>query len=178
MSIAGTLGNLLVCLAVAKVPLLRRPANFLLFSLALADLLVTMVCVPLFLVILTRRAFFNDCAKDLERPYVILSMLSCSASVEHIAAISVDRVIAILYPLHYKGIMENRGWKAMLLVLDITDCGSRFEPHYSEEISQTFRCIRNFQPQLHGCVCVVLSDSNIAGQTSEKTNTDQSLSFQ
>lgn len=115
VSIAGTLGNLLVCLAVAKVPRLRRPANFLLFSLALADLLVTMVCVPLFLVILTRRAFFNDCAKDLERPYVILSMLSCSASVEHIAAISVDRVIAILYPLHYKGIMENRGWKAMLL---------------------------------------------------------------
>lgn len=113
--ITGTLGNLLVCFAVATTPRLRRPANFLLFSLAIADLLVTMVCEPLFLAILTRRTFFNECANGLEIPYIILSMLSCAASVEHIAAISVDRVIAILYPLHYKSIMENRGLKAMLI---------------------------------------------------------------
>ena len=115
VSVTGTLGNLLVCVAVATTPRLRRPSNFLLFSLAIADLLVTMVCEPLFVVILGKRTFFDDCANDLELPYVVLSILSCYASVEHIVAISVDRCISIVYPLHYRSIMENRGLKAMLI---------------------------------------------------------------
>ena len=48
----GTLGNLLVCVVVATNPSLPRSSNFLLVSLAIADLIVTMVCEPLFLVIL------------------------------------------------------------------------------------------------------------------------------
>ena len=40
----GTLGNLLVCVAVATNPCLRRSSNFLLVSLAIADLIVTTVC--------------------------------------------------------------------------------------------------------------------------------------
>ncbi|KAJ7382574.1 Melanocortin receptor 5 [Desmophyllum pertusum] len=115
VGVLGTLGNLLVCVAVVTNPRLRRSSNYLLFSLAIADLIVTMVCEPLVIAILCRRTFFNDCATDLELPYIILSMLSCSASVVHMAAISVDRFIAIVYPLHHRSIMESYGLKAMLI---------------------------------------------------------------
>ena len=111
----GTLGNLLVCVAVVTNPRLRRSSNYLLFSLAIADLIVTMVCVPLVVAILSMRTFFSDCAINLELAYIILSMLSCSASVTHMAAISVDRFIAVVYPLHHRYIMENRGLKTLLI---------------------------------------------------------------
>ena len=114
VSILGTLGNLLVCVAVVTNPRLRRPSNLLLFSLAIADLLVTMVCQPLFVAILGKRVTSNDCATNLTLPFVILSLISFSASAVHMAAISVDRFIAVVYPLHYRSIMENHGLKAML----------------------------------------------------------------
>ena len=42
VSLMGTFGNLLVCVAVATSPRLRRSSNYLLASLAIADLIVTM----------------------------------------------------------------------------------------------------------------------------------------
>jgi len=115
VGVFGTLGNLLVCVAVITNPYLRRSSNYLLLSLAIADLIVTMVCEPLVVAIFGMRTFVNDCATDLELAYRILSMLSCSASVAHMAAISVDRFIAVVYPLHHRRIMDNCGLKAMLI---------------------------------------------------------------
>jgi len=111
----GTLGNLLVCGAVVTNPRLRRSSSYLLFSLAIADLIVTMICEPLFLAILGKKTFFNDCAMNLERPYQILSMLSCAASISHMASISVDRYIAVVFPLHHHYIMKRYGLKIMLV---------------------------------------------------------------
>ena len=111
----GTLGNLLVCVAVVTNRRLRRTSNYLLFSMAIADLIVTMVCDPLVVAILSMRTFFSDCATGLELVYRISSMLSCSASVVHMAAISIDRFIAVVYPLHHRSIMETCGFKAMLI---------------------------------------------------------------
>ena len=115
VGVFGTLGNLLVCVAVVTNLRLRRSSNYLLLSLAIADLLVTMVCEPLVIAIYGMRTFFNDCATDLELAYRNLSMLSCSASVAHMAAISVDRFIAVVYPLRHRSIMDNCGLKAMLI---------------------------------------------------------------
>ncbi|XP_078372698.1 adenosine receptor A2a-like [Oculina patagonica] len=115
VGVLGTIGNFLVCVAVVTSPRLRRSSNYLLFSLAIADLIVTMVCEPLVVAVLVKMTFFNDCAANLERPYQILSRLSCSSSVVHMAAISVDRFIAVVYPLHYKSIVETYGLKAMLI---------------------------------------------------------------
>ena len=130
--IFGTLGNLLVCVAVATNPRLRRSSNYFLFSLAIADLIVTMICEPLFVAIVVKRTFFNNCAMTLERPFKILSRLSCSASVAHMAAISVDRLIAVVFPLHHRFIMESYGLKIMLItswVIPITvPVLSRFVP--------------------------------------------------
>lgn len=112
----GTLGNLLVCAAVATNPRLRRTSNYLLASLAIADLIVTMVCEPIFVAILSKIIFFQDCAAALQTPYKILSTLSSSASVTHMAVISVDRFIAVVFPLRHENIMRKYGLKIMLIV--------------------------------------------------------------
>ena len=123
VGVFGTLGNLLVCVVVATNPRLHRSSNYLLFSLAIADLIVTMSCEPVFVAYLGVRTFFNGCATNLNQAYRILTRLSCTASVVHMAAISVDRFIAIVYPLRYKSIIDNYGLKILLItswVLPIT----------------------------------------------------------
>ena len=115
VGVFGTLGNLLVCVAVVINPSLRRSSNYLLFSLAIADLIVTMLCEPVFVAYLGKRTFFNECAANLNQAYRILTRLSCTASVVHMAAISVDRFIAVVYPLRYKSIIDNYGLKILLI---------------------------------------------------------------
>ncbi|XP_068692186.1 adenosine receptor A2a-like [Montipora foliosa] len=113
----GTLGNVMVCLAVFINPRLRRSSNYLLFSLAIADLIVTLVCEPLLLKIFSMRTFFEDCSTaHLNFPYMILSSISCSASVAHLAAISVDRLIAVCFPLRHKTRMNKCGLTTMLVI--------------------------------------------------------------
>ena len=115
VSVFGTLGNLLVCVAVVINPRLRRSSNYLLFSLAIADLIVTMLCEPVLVAYLGRRTFFNDCAAKLDQTYRILTRLSCTASVVHMAAISVDRFIAVVYPLRYKSVINSYALKILLI---------------------------------------------------------------
>ena len=116
-AVLGTFGNFLVCTAVLYAnPRLRSCSNFLLASLAIADLIVTMVSEPLFVVIVGKRALAGDCAENLELAYVVSSRLSCSASAMHLAAISVDRFLAVIFPLRYGRIMKNYGLKTMLIV--------------------------------------------------------------
>ena len=86
----GSLGNLLVCFAIATNPRLCQCSNYLLFSLAVADLIVTLVCEPFLLEMFYNRTFVHECKPNLERLYSISANLSCSASVVHLASISVD----------------------------------------------------------------------------------------
>ena len=68
----GSLGNFLVCLAIATNPHLRRASNYLLFSLAIADLIVTLVCEPLFIGAIIQRTFLYDCKAGLHIVFIIL----------------------------------------------------------------------------------------------------------
>ena len=114
--VLGSLGNFLVCLAITTNSRLRRASNYLLFSLAIADLIVTLVCEPLLLKVIIQRTFFHECTKRLERTYSILSQISCSSSVFHMVAISFDRFVAVLFPLRHKNFIEGCGLKFMLII--------------------------------------------------------------
>ena len=117
-AVVGTFGNFLVCTAVLYTsPRLRRCSNYLLVSLAIADLIVTMVCEPLVVGIVAKKTFFNDCASNLELAYVVSSNFSCSASIMHLAAISIDRFLAVIFPLRHGRIMKSYGLKVMLIVV-------------------------------------------------------------
>lgn len=117
ISVLGTLGNLMVCVAVLADRRLRRTSHCLLVSLAIADLTVTMICEPLFLKNLFRRTFLQGCAiSQLEFAYSILANTSCYASVVHLACVSVDRFIAVLFPLQHGPLMNNRGLYTLLVI--------------------------------------------------------------
>ena len=117
-ALEGTFGNFLVCAAVFYTsPRLRRCSNYLLVSLAIADLIVTMVCEPLVVGIVATKTFFNDCASNLELAYNVFANFSCSASLLHLAAISVDRFLAVIFPLRHGRIMKSYGLKVMLIVV-------------------------------------------------------------
>lgn len=63
-----------------------------------------------------QETFFNDCALSIEVPYLALSRLSCTASVGHMAAISVDRFIAVVLPLRHRYVMANHAVTSMLVM--------------------------------------------------------------
>ncbi|CAK9800099.1 5-hydroxytryptamine receptor 1 [Anthophora quadrimaculata] len=98
--IVGTvIGNILVCVAVFFVKKLRRPCNYLLVSLAVSDLCVALLVMPMALLyeISGNWSFgANMCVA-----WVSFDVLSCTASILNLCMISVDRFYAITKPLQY-----------------------------------------------------------------------------
>lgn len=93
------LGNSLVCLAIWRFRNLRNLTNYLVCSLACADLLV-----PLLRVIFIDISVFSGGWVFGETWCSISSMcgvLLCGASILHLCAISIERLIAIKWPLSY-----------------------------------------------------------------------------
>jgi 5-hydroxytryptamine receptor 7 len=98
--IVGTIvGNVLVCVAVCLVRKLRRPCNYLLVSLAVSDLCVAVLVMPTALIYEVLGEWrFGRVFCDV---WVSFDVLSCTASILNLCAISVDRYWAITKPLEY-----------------------------------------------------------------------------
>ncbi|ETN60373.1 5-hydroxytryptamine receptor 1 [Anopheles darlingi] len=98
--IVGTvIGNILVCVAVCLVRKLRRPCNYLLVSLAVSDLCVALLVMPPALLYEVLEEWrFGEVFCDI---WVSFDVLSCTASILNLCAISVDRYWAITKPLEY-----------------------------------------------------------------------------
>ncbi|EDW84511.1 uncharacterized protein Dwil_GK13099 [Drosophila willistoni] len=98
--ILGTvIGNVLVCIAVCMVRKLRRPCNYLLVSLALSDLCVALLVMPMALLYeVLEKWNFGPLLCDI---WVAFDVLCCTASILNLCAISVDRYLAITKPLEY-----------------------------------------------------------------------------
>ena len=97
-------GNLLVCLAVYKDPKrkLRTPFNFFVVNLACADLVVGLIVEPISVAVHLREGVaggrLGDGVPILHMSYFI----SCTASVSSLAALTIDRYIAITSPFYYR----------------------------------------------------------------------------
>ena len=109
----GTLGNFLVCLAIATNSRLRRAPSYFLFSLAIADLIVTLIDKPLLLQFISRITFFQKCTTSLQQ--IALANLACAISVSHMVAITFDRFVAIVFPPRHKTFLKKWGQKVMLI---------------------------------------------------------------
>ena len=98
--IIGTvIGNILVCVAVCLVRKLRRPYNYLLVSLAVSDLCVALLVMPMAMVYEFLGEWkFGSTVCDI---WVSFDVLSCTASILNLCMISVDRYLAITKPLEY-----------------------------------------------------------------------------
>ncbi|CAH8517140.1 unnamed protein product [Schistosoma turkestanicum] len=93
-------GNLLVIFAVVSTKRLRRVTDLYIASLALADLLVAVMLLPLF-VVRQKFGYWPYESATLCIFWLSSNVLLCTASILNICCISVDRYVAIIYPMKY-----------------------------------------------------------------------------
>ncbi|XP_075995849.1 D(4) dopamine receptor-like [Genypterus blacodes] len=93
-------GNLLVCVSVLTERALKTTTNYFIFSLAVADLLLAVLVLPLFVYSEFQGGVWTLSSNVCD---VLMSMdvMLCTASIFNLCAISVDRFIAVTIPLNY-----------------------------------------------------------------------------
>ncbi|XP_026324343.1 5-hydroxytryptamine receptor 2C-like [Hyposmocoma kahamanoa] len=92
-------GNVLVCLAIYLERRLQNVTNYFLMSLAITDLLVAMLVMPLGILTLLRGYFPLPAVYCLV--WICLDVLLCTASIMHLCTISVDRYLSLRYPMRF-----------------------------------------------------------------------------
>ncbi|OQV11740.1 Beta-2 adrenergic receptor [Hypsibius exemplaris] len=108
-------GNSLVIIAVISTHKLKTITNYLLASLAVADLTVTVLVLPFALVYDINQVWYFGSTFCLF--WMSWDVTSCTASLQHLCAVAVDRYFAINDPLHYYERMSSR--KAAVIVMVI-----------------------------------------------------------
>lgn len=99
IDIGTIIGNILVCATVFVVRRLRTPSNLLIVSLALSDLLVSLLVMPLATVYLVLDQWiFSETVCD---AYTSMDVLLCTSSILNLCAISIDRYFVITRPFQY-----------------------------------------------------------------------------
>ncbi|XP_067144390.1 neuropeptide SIFamide receptor-like [Centruroides vittatus] len=111
--VLGLFGNSFVVAVVVRSPRMRTVTNYFIVNLALADILVILVCLPATLV------------GNLFVPWLMgwfmckmvsyLQGVSVNASINTLVAISVDRFLAICYPLKWQ--LTRRSARKMIIVI-------------------------------------------------------------
>ncbi|KAF2353141.1 G protein-coupled receptor rhodopsin-like, partial [Trinorchestia longiramus] len=111
--IVAVLGNSLVIISISLHRRLHCPANYLLVSLATADLLVALCAMTFNLsVVLSKGTWhFGDIMCDLWNSF---DVYFSTVSILHLCSISVDRYYAIVRPLEYPQTMTNNMLSFML----------------------------------------------------------------
>ncbi|XP_068429158.1 trace amine-associated receptor 13c-like [Clinocottus analis] len=90
--------NLLVIISVSHFRHLHTPTNILILSLAVSDLIVGLLLLPVEIILQISCWFLGDLACSL---FNYLSFIVTSASVGNMVLISMDRYVSICDPLHY-----------------------------------------------------------------------------
>ncbi|KAJ7379964.1 hypothetical protein OS493_012726 [Desmophyllum pertusum] len=117
IAIGGSLGNMLVLLVIRRTPNLKTVCGVLIANLAMADLLVTAVAIPLVISVLTQ-GFVPICSLNPSMfASIIIGRYSCTASLLILAAMSMDRCWAVCDPLRHKIKMTSSKLKAILLFI-------------------------------------------------------------
>lgn len=110
------LGNFMVCLVVYLHRRLRTVTNYFIVSLAVSDLLISVLSVPFRI----HQTLHNGvyCLNTALCWTWLLTDLTCAcASICNLAAISVDRYIAIVHPFRCHSLMTTRvGWLVIVVV--------------------------------------------------------------
>ena len=116
IAIGGSLGNTLVFLVIRRTPNLKTCCGVLIANLALADLLVTAVAIPI-VISLIIPGFVPVCSLNTSMlAAIIAGRCSCAASLLILTAMSIDRCWAICYPFHHKIQMTSSKLKTVLLL--------------------------------------------------------------
>ncbi|XP_025896787.1 D(2) dopamine receptor isoform X2 [Nothoprocta perdicaria] len=92
-------GNVLVCMAVSREKALQTTTNYLIVSLAVADLLLALLVMPWVVYLeVVGEWKFSRIHCDI---FVTLDVMMCTASILNLCAISIDRYTAVAMPMLY-----------------------------------------------------------------------------
>ncbi|XP_065087020.1 neuropeptide SIFamide receptor-like isoform X2 [Ochlerotatus camptorhynchus] len=111
--IVGLLGNISVVIVVKKSTLMRSPTNRFIVNLAYADLLVNFLCLPFTLIGNLYPAWILGVFFCKTVSY--MQGVSVSASVNTLMAISIERCVAISFPI--SGTITTRQYRAIVSVI-------------------------------------------------------------
>lgn len=98
--VVGLIGNALVCMAVYRNHSMRTVTNYFIVNLAVADLLVLLICLPPSVLWDVTETWFLGLKLCKAVPY--LQTVSVSISILTLTFISIDRWYAICFPLRFK----------------------------------------------------------------------------
>ena len=112
LSISATLGNALILVALRNVSSIHPPTKLLFRCLAVTDLCVGLICQPLYVVYL----IIGNFTIELKYRYVYYFVYSVLLAVSPLtsAAISVDRLLALLLGLRYRHVVTLRGARVVI----------------------------------------------------------------
>ena len=100
--------------------LLKEPPNIFFVNLAIADFLVTVVCMPFYIITVGAESWTfgdNDCVREgFCKAVAFLLSVFLLVSVYFLAAVAFDRFVAIVYNWQYKKLITiKRAWVAVVL---------------------------------------------------------------
>nr|XP_057930746.1 dopamine receptor D4a [Doryrhamphus excisus] len=93
-------GNLLVCVSVLMEKALKTTTNYFIVSLAVADLMLAVLVLPLFVYSEFQEGIWTLSTSVCDS-LMTMDVMLCTASIFNLCAISIDRFIAVLIPLNY-----------------------------------------------------------------------------
>lgn len=138
-------GNVAVCVTVYANRALRTTTNYLIVSLAFADLLVSLFSMP-FRIHYTLHN--NNWCLNLKlcALWIWVDLVVCSSSIGSLAAVSIERFVAVKCPLRYPVLMTRRtGLKMICFVWSYSAiCASLGNYNWTFNGVETFKgCVKN-----------------------------------
>jgi len=165
--LAAIIGNIFVIAAVAVDRNLRTVANYLIASLAVADLLVAALVMPLAAVNEVSARWFLG--RELCDAWVSFDVICCTSSILHLVAISLDRYWAVTRvdyihrrsPKRIVG-MIVASW-GVALVVSIPPLFIQSDPNYDP--NETGVCLISQVKLSHSLTELPLTDRSLAAHT-------------
>uniref|UniRef100_A0A3Q2P572 Neuromedin U receptor 1 n=1 Tax=Fundulus heteroclitus TaxID=8078 RepID=A0A3Q2P572_FUNHE len=112
----GVVGNVLTCTVIARNKVMWTPTNYYLFSLAVSDLLVLLLGMPLELYELWQNYPFLLGKGGCYFKTFLFEMV-CLASILNVTALSIERYIAVVHPLRAKYVVTRTHAKRVILTV-------------------------------------------------------------
>lgn len=114
--IVGVLGNSLTCAVILRYKVMQTPTNYYLLSLAVSDLLVLLLGMPLELYEMWQNyPFLLGEEGCYFRTFLFETV--CFASILNVTALSVERYLAVVHPLQVKHMTTRAHVKRVIVVL-------------------------------------------------------------
>lgn len=113
--LSGCIGNILILLAIYVDRTLQTVTNSFVINLAVADLLLSLIGMPFTLISsVTYEWIFGPAWCNING---MANSLFCVASILTLAAVSIDRYIAIIHPLRYTSYMTRKAAGCMIMYI-------------------------------------------------------------